>query len=231
MRPRARAAVSGMVLVLACGAARAGEAKATDAREGAEAVTAAARQKHGGQFTRDIKVAPIESGLLAGAFPGTSFYNVMIHTFAMGIERKSNYCAAYRDGKVVWAYVDRPQKPGCPPLSEVAEFCKDLKADAPEAALKLVRTALELARLTVIDDPAKAPKVGNKDLPIEAPQVAALKDETSGEEIFRVTIFVVRDAEVEAVSRFEFDVVKGGGIQQNFHGIREQHVGARRARL
>ena len=58
-----------------------------------------------------------------------------------------------------------------------------------------------------------------------------VKDETSGEEIFRVTVFVVRDPEVEAVSRFEFDVLKGGGLQQNFHGIRAQHVGAMRARL
>ncbi|MCY3018563.1 MAG: hypothetical protein NTW87_05975 [Planctomycetota bacterium] len=226
---KATAVLVGIVLVSG-GVPRAVRA-AEAAQDGAAAVTAAAQQKYGGQFTRDIRATPVVSPLLAGGFPGTAFYNVMVHTFAMGIERRSNYCAAYRDGKVVWAYENRPSKPGSPPLSEVAEFCKDLKAADPEAALKLVRTALEVARLTVIEDPAKAPKVGNKEIAIEAPKVAAMKDEASGEEISRVTVFVVRDPELEAVSRFEFDVLKGGGLQQNFHGIREQHVGATRARL
>jgi hypothetical protein len=204
----------------------------TEPAAGAEfsAVMAAAQQKYGGQGTRDISVTRVDSQILADVFPGTIFYDVMIHTFAMGIERRSNYCAAYREGTISWAYENLPSKPGRPPLSDAAEFCKDLKADDAEAALKLARALLELARLTIIEDPAKAPNVGNKKL-IEAPRVAVMKDETSGEDIFRVTLYAIRDREVNAVSRFEFDVVKGGGLQQNYHGIREVAIGAERTRL
>jgi hypothetical protein len=194
------------------------------------AVTAVAQQKYGGQGTRNISVTPVNSQMLADAFPGTTFHNVRVHTFTLGIEQRSNYCAAYREGKISWAYENLPAKPGCPPLSDAMKFCKELKADDAEAALKATRILLELARMTIIDDPSKAPKVGNTE-PFDAPRVATIKDEVSGEDIFRVTVYVIRDSEINAVSRFEFDVLKGGGLQQNFHGVREVHIGSQRARL
>jgi hypothetical protein len=88
---------------------------------------AAAQEKYEGQGTRDVSVTRMDSQLLADAFSGTTFHNEMVHAFAMGSERRSNYCAACREGIISRACENLPAEPGCPPLSDAAKFRKDIK--------------------------------------------------------------------------------------------------------
>lgn len=211
-----------------------GKGAAVDGKAALEAVKmAAARKWRHSRSIKSVKVSPIDEAVLTGAFPGVMFFDVRVRWFNLGIEGTGRYCAAYRDRRVVWAFEGRPAKPGNPPLSEVAAFCKDLKAATAAEALGLGKLMMALARYRTLNAASEAPKGLSPKLAanITKPKVSELKDEVSGEDIYRLTIYAVTDEDIGTVSRISIDIIRGKGVQRNFHGVRQKKLTSARRRL